>query len=795
MSSGSRATAVLTKGYSYDETGEPTSVSYTKTTGCSSNCIWLSDTVAPSIYGQTMSEQLTHTAPETVNNTATTVNQNATNTTYSYDGVGRLTSAANTPSAGVELASDPLANAWGGAWDIVPGPDGNLWLTDSWDGDIERVTPSGSATSYSTGVDYGPYGITAGSDGNLWFAGGADTVGKVTPSGAVSDYTIPNSDAWPGGIAQGPSGSLRFAESGSGGIGTVSTSGSFGTTASTTGSPQDIVAATNSSGAPTGTDYFTETDWNTNVSCIGVINSSGTVTEYALANGHMIAQSQGSMAFDLGLGSAGTVWFVDSGDDEIGAFNVATHAVTYYPAPSDATAIDGLTLASNGMIWFSETTSNGMVGELNPSSGQITEYQTGQPGDGMAALTQGPDGNIWLADNDGDSGGTVEQITSGTSTTRAYTFDADTNRTQLQTTIPSSGCTSLSCVATQNNSYDQSDRLDDTGVSYDPFGDITSMPSGDAGGSSLDATYYSDGTNDTLTQNGTTVANSLDPNDRTDEQTTTTDGTTTDDVDMYYDGDGDTVAHDYDNDNGSFNRYIPDITGSTAAIWNNQTWDDDTTSLTYQLTNLQGSIVAQASSDPSSTSLQSVTPVTEYGVPTTSTPAKYSWLGGKGKATELPSGIVAMGARVYDPYTGTFLQTDPIPGADANAYGYANGDPANQTDLDGDKSLKNKLKGAAAKAAAVVAGALGLIGHALGTMPDAKPWFPEDDGVPAKVEVQKPNNKPFYNKIVGWAGGALNSTANYESGVLNSTWGKVAAVGAGAVAVWKALGDLPVPDL
>jgi prevent-host-death family protein len=26
-----------------------------------------------------------------------------------------------------------------------------------------------------------------------------------------------------------------------------------------------------------------------------------------------------------------------------------------------------------------------------------------------------------------------------------------------------------------------------------------------------------------------------------------------------------------------------------------------------------------------------------------------------------------MGARVYDPYTGTFLQTDPIPGADANA--------------------------------------------------------------------------------------------------------------------------------
>jgi len=42
-----------------------------------------------------------------------------------------------------------------------------------------------------------------------------------------------------------------------------------------------------------------------------------------------------------------------------------------------------------------------------------------------------------------------------------------------------------------------------------------------------------------------------------------------------------------------------------------------------------------------------------------------------------------MGARVYDPYTGTFLQTDPIPGADANAYGYTDGDPVNETDLTG----------------------------------------------------------------------------------------------------------------
>ena len=42
-----------------------------------------------------------------------------------------------------------------------------------------------------------------------------------------------------------------------------------------------------------------------------------------------------------------------------------------------------------------------------------------------------------------------------------------------------------------------------------------------------------------------------------------------------------------------------------------------------------------------------------------------------------------MGARVYDPYTGTFTQPDPIQGGGANAYGYTDGDPVNETDLGG----------------------------------------------------------------------------------------------------------------
>jgi hypothetical protein len=42
-----------------------------------------------------------------------------------------------------------------------------------------------------------------------------------------------------------------------------------------------------------------------------------------------------------------------------------------------------------------------------------------------------------------------------------------------------------------------------------------------------------------------------------------------------------------------------------------------------------------------------------------------------------------MAARPYDPASGRFLQTDPIPGGSANNYDYANQNPINNYDLNG----------------------------------------------------------------------------------------------------------------
>jgi hypothetical protein len=57
-----------------------------------------------------------------------------------------------------------------------------------------------------------------------------------------------------------------------------------------------------------------------------------------------------------------------------------------------------------------------------------------------------------------------------------------------------------------------------------------------------------------------------------------------------------------------------------------------------QLSDLHGDIIATAADEESASKLLSSTDTTEYGVPTTGSPARYSWLGTQELPTEFPPG-------------------------------------------------------------------------------------------------------------------------------------------------------------
>jgi len=112
--------------------------------------------------------------------------------------------------------------------DIVAGPDGNLWFTESQGNDhtpaggkVGRITPAGDVVEFALPTVGGvPVGIAKGADGNLWFTEhNANQIGRITPSGAVNEYMLPNADSGPLGITAGPDGNIWFTEDKAGKIG------------------------------------------------------------------------------------------------------------------------------------------------------------------------------------------------------------------------------------------------------------------------------------------------------------------------------------------------------------------------------------------------------------------------------------------------------------------------------------------------------------------------------------------------------------------------------------------------
>jgi RHS repeat-associated protein len=270
----------------------------------------------------------------------------------------------------------------------------------------------------------------------------------------------------------------------------------------------------------------------------------------------------------------------------------------------------------------------------------------------------------------------------GGCTTRLYEYDADTNRTKLTTRAPGAeGKCATEGGTVEAHTYDPADRLLDTGTSYDTFGDTTKVPAADAGGTELTSSFYVDDQLASESQHEETIGFNLDPARRT-RETVSTGKVVATEIDHYV---GENREPAWSGEiSGKWTRNIAGIDGSLVAVQQNGE------NPVLQLINLHGDVIATASTSETATELTRSTDTTEFGVPRVSEAPKYGWLGAHQVPTELPSGVIAMGARSYVPQLGRFLQVDPVSGGSANAYTYTFGDPVNSSDPGGAYTMSHE---------------------------------------------------------------------------------------------------------
>ncbi|MCA1684135.1 MAG: right-handed parallel beta-helix repeat-containing protein, partial [Actinobacteria bacterium] len=118
------------------------------------------------------------------------------------------------PSGGFEPNSFPSG--------ITTGPDGNVWYV-TYTNKVGRVTPSGAFTEFRIPTTFSrPSDITTGPDGNLWFTEvSGNRVARVTPAGEITEFLLPHINSAPTAITSGPGGKVWFAEPGIGKIGSI----------------------------------------------------------------------------------------------------------------------------------------------------------------------------------------------------------------------------------------------------------------------------------------------------------------------------------------------------------------------------------------------------------------------------------------------------------------------------------------------------------------------------------------------------------------------------------------------
>lgn len=234
--------------------------------------------------------------------------------------------------------------------DLVEGPDGNLWITDFYNEQILRMTPTGKFTSYR--LSTAPVAITVGPDKSLWFTE-YSAIGRITTRGKLTLYTVGTDNAY---LTAGPDGAL----------------------------------------------WFTEFSGN----AIGRITTHGKYTQYT--NGI----SSGAGPYGIASGPDGALWFTEALGGRIGRITAKGRVTEYSRGITQSEEPSGITAGPDGALWFTEYETydsyeirDSMIGRIT-TRGKVTEYSKGLTSEAEPnQIVAGPDGNMWFVESEIDRTG------------------------------------------------------------------------------------------------------------------------------------------------------------------------------------------------------------------------------------------------------------------------------------------------------------------------------------------------------------------------------------------------------
>jgi streptogramin lyase len=288
----------------------------------------------------------------------------------------------------------PIPTAESGASGIAPGPDGNVWFTESEADKIARISPTGAVTEFPLpDPESGPTDIVMGPDGNLWFTEHGsgkrerkgETIGRITPSGAVTEFTTRNKESGPEDITLGPDGNLWFTESQRNRIGRITPSGEvaeFPTEHSTGG-----IAA-----GPDGNVWFTEPGGDK----IGVITPNGTIKEFEIET--QGEPPENNDPEDITAGPDGNLWFTERNRNSIGRIT-PSGTITQFLIPTPNSDPVGIAAGPDGNVWFTEFGGSyaRTIGRITPA-GAISEVVTPTTESGPLEIAPGANGELWFTE-------------------------------------------------------------------------------------------------------------------------------------------------------------------------------------------------------------------------------------------------------------------------------------------------------------------------------------------------------------------------------------------------------------